>query len=266
MKTIFVTGASSGIGKAAVKLFHSHGWKVIATMRSPEKETELSQLKNVTILPLDVTDVKQIKSTVEEAILLDKIDIVLNNAGYALFGAMEAFRDEQITRQINTNLLGTMRVTQAFIPYFREKKNGLFINITSIAGLVAYPFSHVYHATKWALEGWSESLSIELAPFNIGVKTISPSGTQSDFLTRSSDLVSHPVYDDAMQKMLGGFKFTNTAEQVAEIICEAATDDKDQLRYLAGESAKATYARRLEIGAEEFRKEITQTYLALQKR
>ncbi|RDC56183.1 SDR family NAD(P)-dependent oxidoreductase [Pedobacter chinensis] len=263
MKTIFITGASSGIGKSAAKLFHSRGWHVIATMRSPEKE--LSLLSNLTILPLDVTDPEQIKLTVESAISLINIDVVLNNAGYALFGAMEAFSDEQITSQINTNLLGTMRVTQAFIPYFREKKNGLFVNVTSIAGLVAYPFSHVYHATKWALEGWSESLSIELAPFNIGVKTISPSGTQSDFLTRSSELVSHPVYDDAMQKMLGGFKFTNTAEQVAEIIYDAATDGKDQLRYLAGESAKTTYARRLEIGAEEFRKEITKTYLTIQK-
>ncbi len=265
MKTILITGASSGIGKAAAKLFQSQGWNVFATMRNPEKETELTQLKNVTILPLDITNVGQIKSTTEKAISLSNVDVVLNNAGYALFGAMEAFSDEQIMRQINTNLLGAIRVTQAFIPYFREKKNGLFINVTSIAGLVAYPFSHMYHATKWALEGWSESLSIELAPFNIGVKTISPSGTQSDFLSRSSDLVSHPVYDEAMQKMLGGFKFSNTPEQVAEVIYEAATDNKDQLRYLAGETAKATYARRLEIGAEEFRKEVTKGYLTMQK-
>ncbi|RZJ80053.1 MAG: SDR family NAD(P)-dependent oxidoreductase, partial [Chryseobacterium sp.] len=236
-----------------------------ATMRNPEKEKELTQLENVTTLRVDVTDLEQIKSAIEASILLGDIDVVLNNAGYALFGAMEAFGDEQITRQINTNLIGAMRVTQGFIPHFREKKNGTFINVTSIAGLVAYPFSHVYHATKWALEGWSESLSIELAPFNIVVKTVSPSGTQSDFLSRSSDLVSHPLYDGPMQKMLAGFKFDNTSEQVAEVIYRAVTDNKDQLRYLAGETAKATYARRLEIGAEEFRKGVAKTFMELQQ-
>lgn len=167
-------------------------------------------------------------------------------------------------RQINTNLMGTMRISQLFIPYFRENRNSLFINVTSIAGLVAYPFSHVYHASKWGIEGFSESLSMELAQFNIRVKTISPSGTQSDFLSRSSDLVSDPIYDNAMQKMLSGFQFSSTAEQIAEIIYQAATDDKDQLRYLASESAKATYAKLMEIGAEEFRKEVTKNFLSLQ--
>lgn len=263
MQTIFITGASTGIGKATAKLFQSKGWNVIATMRNPENETELSKLENVTVLPLDVTNLEQIKSTVEKAISLGNIDVVLNNAGYALFGAMEAFSDEQIVRQVNTNLLGVMRVTQAFIPHFREKKSGLFINVTSIAGLVAHPFSNVYHATKWGLEGWSESLSIELAPFNIDVKTISPSGTNSDFFSRSSDMVSHPTYDTAFQKLLGSFKLNNTPEQIAEIIYEATTDNKDQLRYLAGETAKASYARRLEIGAEEFRKETKKFFLSL---
>lgn len=99
MKTIFITGASSGIGKAAAKLFQSKGWGVIATMRTPEKETELSRLENVTVLPLDVTNVEQIKSTVEKAIALSDIDVVLNNAGYGLFGAMESLSDEQIVQQ-----------------------------------------------------------------------------------------------------------------------------------------------------------------------
>lgn len=263
MKTIFITGASTGIGKATAKLFQKKGWNVIATMRTPENEIELSKLENVIVLPLDVTDVKQIITTVEQAITLGSIDIVLNNAGYALFGAMEAFSDEQIVRQVNTNLLGTIRVTQAFIPHFREKKGGMFINVTSIAGLVAHPFSNVYHATKWGLEGWSESLSVELAPFNIGVKTIEPSGTNSDFFTRSSDMVSHPAYNAAFQKLLDSFHLNNTPEQIAEIIYEAATDKKDQLRYLVGESAKLSYERRLEIGAEEFRKEIKKFFLSL---
>lgn len=260
MKTIFITGASSGIGKASAKYFQAKGWNVIATMRSPKKETELTELENVTILPLDITDTEQIQSTVKKAISSHDIDVVLNNAGYGLFGAMEALSNEQITQQVNTNLIGTMQVTQAFIPYFREKKNGLFITVTSIAGLMAYPFGSVYHATKWALEGWSESLSIELSMFNIGVKTISPSGTNTDFSGRSLDLGSHPVYDETIQKTMGGFSSPSTPEEIAEILYEAATDDKDQLRYLAGENAQNRYARRLEIGPEAFRKEIKQWF------
>jgi NAD(P)-dependent dehydrogenase (short-subunit alcohol dehydrogenase family) len=105
MKTIFITGASSGLGKATAKLFASNGWKVIATMRSPEKETELNAVKNITLLPLDVTNPEQIKKTVQKAISLSDIDIVFNNAGYRLMGPLESATDEQIVRQLNTNLL-----------------------------------------------------------------------------------------------------------------------------------------------------------------
>ncbi len=264
MQTIFITGASSGIGKATAKLFQTQGWNIIATMRNPEKETELTQLKNVTLLPLDVTNVKQIKATAEKAISLSKIDVVLNNAGYALIGAMEALSEEQIVQEINTNLLGTMLVTRAFIPYFREKKNGLFINITSIAGLIAYPLGSIYHATKWALEGWSESLSFELSMFNVRIKTVSPSGTKTDFYGRSLNVVSHPIYDEVIQRVFGVVNPASTPEQIAEVIYEAASDNKDQFRYVAGETAKATYERRLEIGSEAFRKEINKWFSGLQ--
>jgi NAD(P)-dependent dehydrogenase (short-subunit alcohol dehydrogenase family) len=131
-KTIFITGASSGMGKATAKLFQSNGWNVIATMRNPDKETELNQLDNVTVLPLDVTSLEQITSAVEKATSIDAIDVVFNNAGYGLMGALEAISDEQILKEINTNLLGVIRVTQAFIPHFRAKKNGLFISTTSM--------------------------------------------------------------------------------------------------------------------------------------
>ncbi|HEY0299621.1 MAG TPA: SDR family oxidoreductase [Arachidicoccus sp.] len=263
MKTIFITGASTGLGKATAKLFAAKGWKVIATMRSPEKETELSQLDGVTLLSLDVTDNEQIKSTVDEALGLGDVDVVFNNAGYGLIGAMEAYSDEQIVRQINTNLLGVMRVTQAFIPYFREKKQGLFITTTSVGGLLSFPFSSIYHATKWALEGWSESLSHELSLFNIGVKTVAPGGIATDFATRSMDMVSHPAYDDAVKKLMALFNFENfsSAEQIAEVVYEAATDGKNQVRYIAGEDAKAMYERRMEIGNEEFRIELGKSIL-----
>src|ERR1700722_8310039 len=124
MRTIFMTGTSSGLGKAAVKLFAGRGWKVIATMRRPEEETELRQLENVVLLPLDVTDPQKIKEIAGTAIEIG-VDVVLNNAGYGLGGPLESYTNEQIEGQVNTNLLGVIRVTQAFVPYFRAKQSGM---------------------------------------------------------------------------------------------------------------------------------------------
>lgn len=263
MKTIFITGASSGIGKATAKIFQSRGWKVIATMRTPEKETELTQLENVTVLPLDVTNDAQIQSTVKAAISSGNIDVVLNNAGHGLFGPVEAVSDEHISKQINTNFLGPLKVIQAFIPYFREKKHGLFINTTSMAGLTGFPLSSIYNATKWALEGFSECLSIELSIFNIGVKTVAPDATKTDLFS-SADVIAHPLYNEVIQKMLGGIQQSGEPIDIADVIYEAATDGKDQLRYPAGGAAKQIYARRLEIGPEASRQETTQWFFSLQ--
>lgn len=258
-KRIFITGASSGLGKATAKLFAEQGWNVIATMRQPEKENELDKLENIRILPLDVTDSEQIKSTTKKAILKGEIDVVFNNAGYGLGGVFEASSDEQLTRQINTNLLGVMRVTQAFIPHFREKKSGLFITTTSIGGLITFPFFSVYHATKWALEGWSESLAFELGSHGIQVKTVSPGGISTDFAGRSLDMAMHEAYAEDLQKLTKTMtdperqKSYSTAEQIAQVVYEAATDGESKLRYVAGEDAKALYIERNKVGDEEFR-------------
>ena len=263
MKTIFITGASTGLGKATAKLFQSKGWNVIATMRNPEQETELKLLKGVTLLPLDVTSPDQINQTIKKALDIGPIDVVFNNAGYGLIGPMEAYNDEQIVRQINTNLLGVLRVTQAFIPYFRERKNGLFISTTSMGGLFSFPLGSIYHATKWALEGWTESMSFELALFNIGIKTVAPGGIVTDFMTRSLEPMAHPAYDEAYQKLVALFNSDNfsTAEQIAEVVYEAATDGKNQVRYVAGKDAQDLYARRNEVGNEAFRLEMQKMVL-----
>lgn len=259
-KTIFITGASSGLGKATAKLFQSKGWNVIATMRNPDQETELNQLENVTLLPLDVTKPAQIKTTVQTAVEQFDIDVVFNNAGYGLMGALEAFTDEQIERQINTNLMGVMKVTKAFIPYFRAKKSGLFISTTSMGGLLAFPLHAIYHATKFAIEGWSESMSFELGLHNIGIKTVAPGGIATDFIGRSLDRNLHPSYTTLENKLFtvvdSMMAAASSSEAIAEVVYEAATDGKDQVRYIAGADANAAYNRRLEIGSEAFRKEI----------
>lgn len=263
MKTIFITGASSGLGKATAKLFAEKGWNVIASMRHPENETELVSISNIHLLQLDVTDKESIQKAVEAAIEISPVDVVFNNAGYGLAGPLEGYTDEQVTRQFNTNVLGVIRVTQAFLPHLRERKKGLVINTTSIGGLVTFPFSSIYHATKWAIEGWSESMSYELATQNIQVKTISPGGIATDFMTRSIDIGKHEAYAETFNKFMSSFSNPDsplqfsTPESIANVVYEAATDNKDQLRYLAGNDAITTYKQRLDVGAEAFRKGIT---------
>jgi NAD(P)-dependent dehydrogenase (short-subunit alcohol dehydrogenase family) len=263
-QTIFITGASSGLGRAATKLFQQQGWNVIATMRNPDKEKELSLLENVTVLPLDVTNPEQIRTTVEKAISISDIDVVFNNAGYGLLGPMEALSDEQMLKEINTNLLGVLRVTQAFIPYFRKKRRGLFISTTSMGGLLAFPLHSIYHATKFGVEGWSESMSFELGLHNIGIKTVAPGGIATDFTGRSLERSSHPDYQELEDRLFANIdkmmEAAATPEQVAAVVFEAATDGKDQLRYVVGKDANEIYTRRLEIGAEEFRKEIRRQF------
>lgn len=264
-KTIFITGASTGLGRATAQLFQAQGWQVIATMRSPEADTELKNLEGVTLLPLDVTDLQQIQSTVQQALELGPVDVVFNNAGYGLMGPLEALTDEQIQRQLNTNLLGVIRVVQAFVPHFRERGRGTFITTTSIGGLVAFPIASTYHATKWALEGWSESMAFELAAFGIAIKTVSPGAIRTDFMHRSLDTASHPAYEALSQAMFGNagewIEQASAPETIAQVVWEAATDGKDQLRYVAGEDAQRFYAQRLELGAEPFRKVVGELFL-----
>ena len=266
MSTIFITGASSGLGRATAKLFLSNGWKVIASMRDPKKEKELGNISGVTLMMLDVTAPYEIESVAEQVVASGGVDVVFNNAGYGLAGALEGLTDEQIVRLVNTNMLGTIRTTKAFIPHFREKRAGLFINTTSLGGLMAFPFNSIYHATKWAIEGWSESMAFELSQFGIGIKTIEPGGIRTDFFTRSLDTGRHPAYDALVNKFMGMISDPkqmatySTPEQIAEVVYEAATDGKDQLRYVAGADAKSMYAMRLQLGDEAFRKAMAQQF------
>ena len=167
MKTIFITGASTGLGKATAKLFQAKGWNVIATMRNPESESELGKLENITLLPFDVTNLEQINKTIEAITSKQNIDVVFNNAGYGLVGALESYSDEQITKQIETNLTGVLRVVKAFIPYFKKKRSGL-INLAKEKSLALYTDSEEF--SKMDVESQfkdveKEKLSLELIVF-----------------------------------------------------------------------------------------------------
>lgn len=258
MSTIFITGTSTGLGRAAATLFAARGWRVIATMRHPERETELGELPGVMLKALDVADPEAIVRVVAETLAEGPVDVVFNNAGYGLAGPFEAATDEQIVQNITTNLLGVMRVTKEFIPSLRAQRSGVILTTTSIGGKVTMPFNAVYHAAKFGAEGWSEGLSYELKPFGIRVKTLAPGGIRTDFAGRSLDRTRQAEYDEAVVRADARFRdpardsVRSSAEQVAEVAYAAATDGSDRITYIAGVDAQEYLDLREQLGQEGF--------------
>ncbi len=259
-KTILITGASSGIGAATTQLFLNKGWNVIATMRSPEKQTTLIDSDQILVTKLDVLDPTSIENAVSQGIeKFGIIDVLLNNAGYGAYGILESFSREQIIRQFNTNVIGLLDVTKSILPHFRHNKNGIIINISSIGGKMTFPLGTLYHGTKFAVEGVSEALSFEVEQFGGKVKIVEPGAIATDFGGRSLDFSNDESlleYQHIARKILEGmpqfFKNASPASVVAEVIFEAATDGTSQLRYTAGEDAKAIIAQRRELDDDTF--------------
>jgi short-subunit dehydrogenase len=251
-KTILITGASSGIGKETAKLFQSRGWNVIATMRNPENETELNQLDNVLVAKLDVLDLGSIQKAFQDGIQkFGNIDVLLNNAGYGAYGPLEAFSRDKILRQFNTNVIGLLDVTKTVLPHFRQNKKGIIINISSIGGKITFPLGSLYHGTKFAVEGISESLNYEVEQFGGQVKIVEPGMIATDFAGRSFDFSNNESmyeYQNIVGALMNALPImaqnASPASIVAEVIFEAATDGKNQLRYAAGEDAKVLIANR----------------------
>jgi len=259
-QTIFITGASSGIGKATAQLFQSKGWNVIATMRRPEAETELTALDNVLVCKLDVLDPASIRQAIAQGIArFGKIDVLVNNAGYGAYGPLESFPREQIVRQFDTNVIGLLDVTKAVLPYFRRQKSGTIINISSVGGKMTFPLGALYHGTKYAVEGISESLRYEVAAFGGKVKIVEPGAIATDFAGRSFDFrndETHAEYQSLVAKtmtvMPEFFAQASPASLVAEVLYEAATDGSDRLRYIAGADAEGMIATRQQLDDDAF--------------
>ena len=260
--TILITGASSGIGKATAIFFQEKGWNVVATMRNPEAGKDLSQLSNVLVIRLDVTDHASIEEAVSTAIVkFGKIDVLLNNAGYGAYGPLEAFPMEKIERQFNTNVMGLLATTKAVLPHFRQEKSGTIVNISSIGGKMTFPLGSLYHGTKFAVEGISEALQFELEPIGIKVKIVEPGMIATDFGGRSFDFhndESMSEYQPTVQKLMAVFQNeefaanASPASLVAEVIWNAVTDGSSQIRYTAGEDAKMYMANRKAQDDETF--------------
>lgn len=244
-KTVLITGASSGIGLATAQYFLSKNWNVVATMRHPEKVSELKNSEHLQCLVLDVDSQKSIDSALESALKhFTRIDAVVNNAGYALVGAFESFTEEQMQKQFNTNVLGLMRVSKSILPHFREHGGGSIVNISSVAGKTALPLYSAYHGSKWAVEGFSESLNYELNPHNIYVKLVEPGPIATDFYTRSMDfnLEATPeaykkYVEQKMLKMNDAATRGSSPFSVAKKIFQAANQGKGKMRFPAGRGA-----------------------------
>ena len=251
-KTIFITGASSGIGRATAHYFHERGWNVVATMRSPDKAGELSDMARVLVTRLDVLGPDSIGSARDAAIeRFGNIDVLLNNAGYGAYGPLEAFPMERIERQFGTNVIGLLAVTKAFLPHFRANKAGVIVNISSIGGQMTFPLGTLYHGTKFAVEGISEALHYELEAFGVRVKIVEPGMIKTDFGGRSFDFCndeSIAEYQGTVEKLFAYWRQAafnpSDPSLVAEVIWTAAHDGTDALRFRAGEDAEMLLSAR----------------------
>jgi len=255
-RTIVVTGASSGIGKATAQFFKQKGWNVIAAMRDPSAEKDLIVDERLKLVQLDVQHSASIEKAVSTTLATFKqIDVWVNNAGYGAYGPVEAASREQIQRQYDVNVFGLIECVQAIAPHFRANRAGVLINVTSIGGLMTAPGYSVYNSSKFAVEGLSEGLWYELGSFGIKVKVIEPGVTSTDFGGRSMDMLDYssmPDYADVMEKINVGrarlIKKRSAPELIAATIFQAANDQSDRLRYLAGPDAKRLWKLRRWLG------------------
>ncbi|WP_170387947.1 SDR family oxidoreductase [Ruegeria atlantica] len=261
-QTILITGASSGIGKETARLFAGRGWNVIATMRAPEKEEDLTGKDNILITRLDVTDAASIEAAVAAGIdKFNNIDVLLNNAGYGAYGPLEAFPMERVRRQFDTNVIGLLKTTKALLPHMRANRSGTIVNISSIGGQMTFPLGALYHGTKFAVEGISEALHYELESAGVKMKLIEPGMIATDFGGRSFDFVNDEEmteYQPIVQALFGVWGSEEMRSRasppsvVADVIWTSVTDGTNTLRYRAGADAVELLNNRKALDDETF--------------
>lgn len=241
MPIVLITGCSSGFGLETAKLFLQRGWKVIATMRSPNDDV-LPASENLTILPLDVTDPVSIASAIERA---GDIDVLVNNAGLGAAVPIELIEPDTARRLFETNTLGTLAMIQAVLPKFRARRRGTIINVTSTVTLKPLPLVSVYRASKAAVNALTESLAVEMEPFGVRVRIVlpgrSPETSFGDNARPYLRGLDNPDYKPLIENMIANFQGdtgpVTHARDVAEAVWRAATDPSAPLRIPAGADA-----------------------------
>jgi NAD(P)-dependent dehydrogenase (short-subunit alcohol dehydrogenase family) len=245
-KTVLITGASSGYGKATAELFLARGWNVVATMRRPQPDIFGPRNDQLKLLPLDVTKSASISKAIADAAAFGAIDVLVNNAGIGIVGAFEATPMATVREVFETNTFGVMAVTQAVLPLFRARKSGMVVNVTSSATLARMPLAAVYTASKMAIEGFTGSLAFELEAFNVQVKLVEPGyGPTTRFTANSGsrmDGLIPEAYAPYAERIFSAFaqpSAVTTESDVAETVWRAANDGTGQLRFPAGADAVA---------------------------
>jgi len=244
---VLITGCSSGIGRAAAFHFQKQDWSVVATMRSPQNETELNQFDNVLVEPLDVTSKSSIDLAVEHAVQkFGVIDVLVNNAGIGRYAIFEEASDEVIREAFEVNTFGMMQVIRALLPHFRLNGGGRIINVTSTLPQMGAPLTTMYCSTKMAIEGLSRALYYELLPFGIRVILVQPGSTKTSIgmqheFSRETKI---EAYQPLAEVIIGGFRHRFETETLsppdepARIIYEAATSSHPRFRFVSGRDAR----------------------------
>jgi NAD(P)-dependent dehydrogenase (short-subunit alcohol dehydrogenase family) len=261
-KVAVVTGSSSGIGYATALKFATNGYFTFATMRDTSKGVQLTRMMEKENLPikveqLDISDPDSIKDFMNKT---TRIDVLVNNAGYVTFGSLEDLTMKEIQDQLDTNLLGTIRVTQQALPKMRAQSNGVIINISSMTGRFGLPGMSAYVATKFALEGLSESLAYEVEPFGIKVILIEPGPVKTNALDNAVLGRRAGREDSPYSSMLRNFNSTistlwdrgSGADEVAEMIIQAINQPQPKLRYPVGQDANNWHQMKNSMTDEQF--------------
>ena len=242
MKTVLITGCSSGYGLATARHFHGLGWSVVATMRTPREEI-LPASERLRILPLDVTKPESIAAAIAAA---GPFDVLVNNAGIGVVGIFEATPMATVREVFETNTFGVMAMTQAVLPQLRKRRSGVVVNVTSSVTLTPMPLVAVYTASKMAIEGFTASLALELEPFDVRVKLVEPGyGPSTRFTSNTGhrpEALIPEAYAPFAQRVFAAFAqpaAVTTESDVAEAVYRAATDASGQLRFPAGADAVA---------------------------
>jgi len=257
-KVILITGASSGMGKETAKQLITEGHKVYTAARRIDDMNDLKKLGGFPI-QMDITNEEDIESVVNTIIQNEgKIDVLWNNAGYGLYGAVEDISIMDAKNQFEVNLFGLASITQKVIPYMRKAKSGTIINTSSMGGKMYTPLGAWYHATKHALEGWSDCLRLELSSFNIKVVILEPGLIESGFadittgqMVRNSGKGAYAKIVDAILKAGGSLKMSQ-GSVIAKAVSKIVQDKNPKTRYLVGSMAKPLVWMRVYLGDRLF--------------
>lgn len=259
-KVILITGASSGMGKTSAKDLIKAGHTVYCVARSVDKMADLAELGGH-VMKMDVTNENDIENVVKEIIAKEgKIDVLWNNAGYGLYGPVEEVPMEKVQQQFEVNVYGVARLTKKVLPYMRERKNGLIINTSSMGGKIYTPLGAWYHATKHAIEGYSDCLRMEVKEFGINVVVLEPGVINTGFAQGVSDHFSYESQNGPYRKLVNGYmrameknpNIGSKPEVISDAVLKIINSKNPKTRYLVGQSGKLLVMLRRIIGDKNF--------------